>query len=979
MKKLTKFFFVAAALFAGFSCTTDAVEDLGVAVGGQTTLTISLEESRTQLGEKADGVYPLYWSVGDQISVNGVASAALTEGGGAAAAFTFDGILSYPYSVVYPAASASEVTFPAEQNYVAGSFASGAAPMYGYAAENETIQLRHLAGALRFDVLGNATLSNIVVEAANGSLSGTYAVDCTTGALTAKESTLSNSVSLNFGDGLALSATATPIYVAVPAGNYGIVTVKLYSTAQEVMTVTFDTTSKPVVAGMVREFNEISYKGEMVGEFGFEGDVVITTANQLVQLSAASAANALGAVTSVTIGANIDMTGINWTPIGTPETPFSLTFDGGNYEIKGLNAPLFYYTQSAIVKNVNLTDVDVKVTELFTYDGSARAYSGALAYYMYKGELINCSASGKLEVDMEFKNADTTQDATSNYAVNIAAMVGVLRDMTTVTKCTNKVDLTITSLFGPAEESKFYAWIGGLTSHIPGTDAITECVNYGDIKFVPNQATTRFRIGGVFSYGPAIATADKLENYGDIESHVSTTSTQYIGGTMCMPYTTTTISNCKNSGSITIGSDVTSGDTYVGSIIAGGNKNISISNCVATNNAEGKGITVACDCTKLYTGLVGKLPSGGTYTHSIVDCTNSTDLHCTSDMSSSGPCYPTLVFTDTESSAKVALTMTNVHASGNIVFEGEVKGYFYAAGLIGYWRSENAKTYKMTVTDCSYSGDITINGSLAQRPAIGGVMAYNSGNYASLTNVHHTGNITVHNTIEGNTTNWTAIGGFIGYDGQEPPLTNCTNTGDITVTGNFQAVDVAHPLRVGGIVGYPNSFAKIKAGVINTGDIKVGAAGVETKVNFLCVGGIWGEVTSASATMTDPINTGNITITNVANASVADSYVGGIVGKTIAKVTNAQCYCNIAAAGYTNLGWATGSARVKDSIVATNCKFGGNLVEIEIDDEDESQKEKSTPLTADNYFDYIFGGTTDWTGVENYDGCTLLTASPLAE
>ena len=50
-----------------------------------------------------------------------------------------------------------------------------------------------------------------------------------------------------------------------------------------------------------------------------------------------------------------------------------------------------------------------------------------------------------------------------------------------------------------------------------------------------------------------------------------------------------------------------------------------------------------------------------------------------------------------------------------------------------------------------------------------------------------------------------------------------------------------------------------------------------------------------------------------------------------------------------------------------------------VDDEDESQKEKLTPLTADNYFDYIFGGTTDWTGVENYDGCTLLTASPLAE
>jgi hypothetical protein len=319
--------------------------------------------------------------------------------------------------------------------------------------------------------------------------------------------------------------------------------------------------------------------------------------------------------------------------------------------------------------------------------------------------------------------------------------------------------------------------------------------------------------------------------------------------------------------------------------------------------------------------------------------------------------------------------------SGDITVNGLIEGYAYIAALVGYWRSYNAKAYKLTMTDCSYSGNIIVNGQIVNRPAIGGIMAYNSGNYASLTNVHHTGNITVHNTFDGIVSNWMSIGGIIGYDGQEPPLTNCTNSGDITVTGNFVGVykDANYPLRVGGIVGYPNSFAKVRAGVVNTGDITIGAKGVETKVNFLCVGGIWGEVTSASATMTDPINTGNITITNVTNASVADSYVGGIVGKTIAKVTNAQCYCNIAAAGYTNLGWATGSARVKDSIVATSCKFGGNIVEVEVDDEDESQTEKLTPLTADNYFNHIFGGETDWTGVENYDGCTLLTASPLSE
>ena len=113
MKNLTKLFVAVAVLVAGFACTTDATTDLGVAVGGQTTLTVSLEESRTQLGEKVDGVYPLYWSANDQISVNGVASNLLSqdEAGAASTTFTFATTLAHPYSVVYPAALANEAFF----------------------------------------------------------------------------------------------------------------------------------------------------------------------------------------------------------------------------------------------------------------------------------------------------------------------------------------------------------------------------------------------------------------------------------------------------------------------------------------------------------------------------------------------------------------------------------------------------------------------------------------------------------------------------------------------------------------------------------------------------------------------------------------------------------------------------------------------------------------------------------------------------
>ncbi|MBQ2026645.1 MAG: hypothetical protein II214_01955, partial [Alistipes sp.] len=95
---MTRIFLAVVALFA-YACATDTTEDLGVKLEGQTTeITLSLEESRTQLGEKVEGVYPLYWSEGDAIAVNGVASEPLTKAadGASAATFVVNGDIAYP-------------------------------------------------------------------------------------------------------------------------------------------------------------------------------------------------------------------------------------------------------------------------------------------------------------------------------------------------------------------------------------------------------------------------------------------------------------------------------------------------------------------------------------------------------------------------------------------------------------------------------------------------------------------------------------------------------------------------------------------------------------------------------------------------------------------------------------------------------------------------------------------------------------------
>ena len=952
------------------SCTTDVVEDLGVAVG-QTEVVLSLEASRTQLGEKANGIYPLYWSEGDKISINGIASSpiAAENAGSVAAKFTIDGALSYPYNVVYPATSANEVVFLEKQSYTEGSFAQGAAPMYGYAeSANSAIQMRHLAGALRFDISGAATLSKVVVTAENGNLAGTFAIDCATGELTAVEGKTTDSVSLHFGSGLALSSTPTPIYLAVPAGSYGKVSVNIYSTAGEVMTAQFDTTSKPVAVGMVREFAPITYNGKLD-----TSDFVIDSKEALIAFAA-------NPTKSAVVTADIDMSGYDWTPIEGFE---NLTFDGGNFEIKGLNAPLFGAPTNVVVKNVCIVDSNIKITKSYTYtykgETTQRVYAGALAYYIWKGEVINCSTSGKIEVDTVFTNADTTMSSDNTYAISIGGLVGLLRDMTTVTKLTNYVDVTITSLFGAMENSQFYTSIAGVCGHAAGTAAATECYNYGDVTFAPNQGTNKFRMGGIFGYCPSLATADKLENYGDLTSNASTTADQYIGGVVARPNTTTALTNCKNSGAITIGAGVTVGDEFnLGAIMGNNAKDTSLTNCIATNNAEGKGITISCHCARIHTGFVGKFPASGSsfYAHSITDCVNAMDLHFTSEFSASDSCYPTLGFADSTGSAYTALTITNFTTSGNILFEGEAKSYLYIGSMIGYWRAKANSKYTCTLTNCTNTGNITVNGKCLNRPAIGGIAGYNSGAYLTLTNVQNKGNITVHNTADGTITNWSSIAGIIGYDGQKTNYTQCVNTGNITVTGNYAASDAEDQLRVGGIVGSTISDLKFHEGVANTGNITVGAKGVTTAANYIMVGGLWGLSTKENpeVIMVNPTNTGNIYVTNVTNANVEGSYIGGIMGKSVVGVSNAQCYAEIVAKGYTNVGWIIGTARSATS-KAVNCKVGGYIRVI--DDEDES--ESLLYISEADYFNYIYGNgiNTDWSDTDNYDGCTVLTEKPV--
>ena len=863
MKNLLKILLVVVALVV-VGCTTDTTEDLTVSIdngNGQTTIAFSLEESRTQLGEKADGVYPLYWSEGDQVAVNGVASTALTasEAGSSVTAFSFGSKLEYPYNVVYPAPAegvtpATEglqvVTFLAAQSYVEGTFCSGAAPMYGYATapaegdETHSIQLNHLAGVLRFAPIGEGvTLTSLTVQSENGSIAGNFDLDCTNGTLTAHDNA-TNQVTLSFGEGLKLGAEATPIYVAVPAGSYGTFVITLH-TANDKMTVKFDSDAKPVNAGTVREFAPFTYAAN-------EGDgevFVIATKEDLIKF--ASIASNFYPHKKAQVTANIDMTGVEWSPI----VGFGAhTFDGGNFEIKGLTAPLFEET-SAAIENVKL--VDVNITE------TVKPNVGAIAREMPLVEgvtaLTNCSASGKIVVNCE--NVPSL-----DFVCAIGGLLGSCEQGMVISGCTNSVNVDVQSVT-TAEATKKNFYIGGVVGY--NKSHVKECTNNGSVTVASLSTTGDLMLGGIVG---SVICAKNSTNSGTITVKGSHVGRVFVGG--AFGYSMSTEVNkcvdCVNSGAINIDKGAEfSKEAYIGGM-AGCTK-FSVENC--TNSGD---ISIAGTYngnTYIAGNTAWVFATSGT--NKIVGADNSGDITITGDavfakIGNAPASYATAVNADNMNpmiAGCVATGNTAVDSSdnsGNITIEAgeQLKSGYLIAGIV----TNTAKW----VTNSENSGNIEFKEGaiVANNGFISGGVAVSTGQ--GVKNITNRGAISFYGTNAYRL----FIGGCLGQSllaatgaGKEI-FADLNNYGPITLKGTMEGESAS--TNVGGVICYIKGDA---TRLYNYEEAAITIAHKAASSNFV-VGGI---VTDADSHLTDAENHAAIDISGPTAGDGYNAFVGGVV------------------------------------------------------------------------------------------------------
>ena len=927
MKNLTKLFVAVAVLAAGFACTTDATEDLGVQLNGaQTEIVLSLEESRTQLGEKVGDLYPLYWSEGDKIAVNGVVSneAPAEAVGAAAATFTLNGTLTYPYNVIYPAPAEGvvavaegcyPVVFPATQEYKAGNIDGKAAAMYGYAEEGSAPALHHLTGVLRFAVKGEETLSQIVVKAQNGAIAGTYDVNCATGALTAQEGSTSDTVTVSFGEGLTLGVEATPIYVVVPAGEYGNVEALLTTTTGEQMSVLFKTAGeKAVKAGVVREFAEFAFEENIDSGDEF----IIDSKETLIRF-------AMNPTKSAKVTAAIDMTGYDWTPI---ENFNGLVFDGGNFEIKGLNAPLFGSTTSEI-KNVKLVDVDLCSNNVAAYGAIA---CKIVAIGETPGKMTNCSASGNLLV----KNPEYKLEASYSTA-NFFRYGGLLGDAAGVDilGCTNRVNITVQQLNKSGEtcSTTLTPEFGGIVGHASfltvATDnytktTIKDCHNYGTIKYEDVDTTPLYRpmIAGIAAYGTesAAVAIENCINDGPISINATTKGGTGANNSLCIAgivgkSTKGSIKNCTNNASITA-------DGTLMSIAIGGA--IGYVYNVQVEGVHNKGAVLVKESTRI-SGIVAGGVGAQLYNGSGGDgfsksCTNEgsvTILASTMENHGTGAYYYRIggVTGFGRNALSDCVNRGDVYTAGDIInlATGTDELNLQIAGIVGY------KTVG-GITNCDNYGDVTVNTHFtnhstnetvikAQVFSMGGVSAYStynpsqSENHGTITfggsyvgyrtfigGVHadgitqnicpsdgavNHGNITISKGAVLDITQL-YLGGICGGTERSTEMTSATNNGNIFIDGTVTGL-----VRMGGITGYRNN--PCSGAIVNNGNITFGENSSIGGDSF--IGGCYGYMTSSNEahTFQDLVNNGKITFkgTNTGIATFGGvSGSGGVINAT---------------------------------------------------------------------------------------------------
>ena len=245
-----------------------------------------------------------------------------------------------------------------------------------------------------------------------------------------------------------------------------------------------------------------------------DGSYTVTSADGLMNI--AKLVNGGKSDINITLDTDIDLTGKDWTPIGTDyDNSYKGTFDGGGHTITGLTfttndeyAGLFgWLNRAGTVKNVVMEGVQITSHQI--YGGSIGGVVGS-----GWGTIENCSVSGSV-----------------SGTVYVGGVVGV-QIGGSITGCSSSATV------------KGTVDVGGVAGQTNSSATLTACYATGNviIEMAPNKNIAGGSLVGMNAGSSLLA----CYATGNVTSTGSSTGYMHIGGFLGNNYTTVTAGYWKN-------------------------------------------------------------------------------------------------------------------------------------------------------------------------------------------------------------------------------------------------------------------------------------------------------------------------------------------------------------------------------------------------------------------------------------------------
>lgn len=919
----------------------------------RTVLTVELPgATKTVLGEAQDGVRPVLWCKGDQISVNGIASQALAiEENVPTASFVFEKELSAPYSIIYPASMVKDggavITMPSQQKAASGdNIVSGSMPMAGYST-TESVMMKQVCGILgiRLKMGTEANLIRYIEVTALGGepVCGDFTVDYQNGTLSSEVKD-ANVIRMEVQKTLP-AESANAFNVILPAG--------VYSAGFQVKVV--DENARAMVRSIKGNRELGAGKLMLMPELTFvpnseDKGVEIATPEDWNSFATAYNAGKYPDSQIATITADLDFTSVRadkFVTLGlrdgakqSPDGPakyFAGTLNGNGKRIMNLMSDVPFI--QAIGTGALVQDVNIDKTCSFTpwYGGEKQLEFGSLIGYCSEGTVKNCTSAASITVSQCNKVAN-------KFPLYVGGLIGRNR-AASISGCTSSATIVSDATYVTDAAAKTDLYIGGFTGYCSNPNGVLEnCSNTGNISVA--STALNIYVGGICARCSA-GTVSQCINSGSIETTMARAKKDpckflYLGGLFGVINTDkdnspSIVNGCSNSGAIISRSNVK--QLYIGGVAG----LLDSPNTTLTDNTSSGNITTTKRLRNLYCGGLF-----GAVTQAI-------------ELNLNGEPY------------------TGVIKIGTI--ESSTVSYLYCGGLIGQTTADvkvsGSATWKSSL---SYVVNATNDDNIAAESFFGGICGCAYGASINLSGMKSEGTIaidTLKHTISG-------VGGIIGGATKGTSISDCSNSSKVSVKKNNVKTNGGYSVHVGGIAGRIfggeviikrcTNSARIESRHFNNnpwssynGNVAggiVGSVGYSEGNNFPATieechnsgtvyslrgasGGIAGYV--SKGTITGCSFTGGITrsapgggIAGVANSSViSECYVkasiktagstnadcGGIVGEAVSStVDGCRYYGDLIPPANVSTGGIIGKADAASSAgVTTTCGFGGTI------------------------------------------------------